>query len=436
MPDDTLDFSLSCGDMIKRFAFILLVLGPSTVFCQDVLSVKNGQLNLRRWNSTEQPSVSLRGEWNFYWNKLILSNDLKKEETSARIQLSKPWNEQLVAGKQLPKNGYATYSLKVFLPEHTKRISFTLPAVFNSYAFWVNDSLVFESGKVGTSASSMIPEWKPKTVTVETPHDTLNVIFQIANFQQTRGGCAENMLIGNPDYLTKIDALVHTSERWLIFFFGVMSLIGLIVFFLVRIKGILFLSLIALGYTVRFLFSDLYLYTELGIHLPWVVVAKLEYATIPLIIVFATIFIAHIYPLELKRKVAYFFIILNSLLTLAVIASPSSFFSPMLLVLQIVGLLFVAVVMFAIVRALVSRRAGAWISILGLAVFVLVGFYNIYAFITFSDLNRIVIHTGYALALLLNVISLLYRTPVRLRHEEDNILRYSDLYGSETDYKG
>jgi hypothetical protein len=61
-------------------------------------------------------------------------------------------------------------------------------------------------------------------------------------------------------------------------------------------------------------------------------------------------------------------------------------------------------------------------------VFTLVGFYNVYAFIAVTDLNRIVIHIGYALALLLNVASLLYRTPMRLRSEEHDILRFNDLY--------
>jgi len=422
-------------DMILRLTFSFLFLGYSIGFCQDLPSVKNGELDLRRWNSIEQPAVSLRGEWNFYWNKLLLSKDLQTHGAPSHIQLSKPWNEQPVAGKQLPKNGFATYSLTVFLPAHTHSIAFALPAVFNCDAFWVNDSLVFESGRVGTNPDNTIPQWKPKTVKIKTVADTLRLIFQIANFQQTRGGCAENMLIGDPDHLIKLDSIVHTSEWWLIFFFGATALIGLVIFFLVRTQGFLFLSLITLAYTIRFLFSDLYLFSDLGIHVPWIIVAKLEYATIPLIIVFATIFIAHIYPLEFKRKLSYFFIILNSLLVAVVVASPSSLFSPLLVVLQIVGLAFIAVAMYVIIGALIFRRAGAWVSVLGLVAFVLVGFYNIYAFITFSDLNRIVIHSGYALALLLNIVSLLYRTPMRLRYEEDNILRYSDLYGSEPDRK-
>jgi hypothetical protein len=359
---------------------------------------------------------------------------LRNNDATSFAQLSVPWNEQLIDGKSLPKDGYATYHLQILLPE-IDSVSFAVPAVFNSYAFWVNDELICSSGKVGTSASETIPQWRPRTVSVATPGDTLHVIFQISNFQQTRGGCAELMRIGTTSYLEGMDAAYHTSGFVLILLFFITSAAGFIVYFIIRSPGFLLLALLSLAYTIRFLFSDLYFYYDFGITMDWEWAAKIEYSTIPLIVLIGSLFIATIYPQEFKRRILYFFVAINALLIVVTIVSPSSMFSPLLVVLQLVGLSLLIYTIYAIIKALIFLRKGAFVSALATGVFVLVGFYNIYAFITLADLDRTIIHGGYAVALILNVISLLYRTPVRLRSEEQDMLRFSDFYSDKESLK-
>jgi hypothetical protein len=388
-------------------------------------------LDLRTWNSSENPVISLDGEWEFYWNRLLLSKDIENNGATSFAQLSIPWNEQLIDGKSLPKDGYATYHLRILLPA-IDSVSFAVPAVFNSYAFWVNDELICASGKVSTSAAEMIPQWRPRTVSVAVPGDTLHVIFQISNFQQTRGGCAELMRIGTTSYLEAMDSAYHTSGFVLILLFFITSAGGFIVYFIMRSPGFLLLALLSLAYTIRFLFSDLYFYYDFGIDMDWEWAAKIEYSTIPLIVLFGSLFIATIYPQEFKRRILYFFVAINGLLILVTILAPSSLFSPLLVVLQVIGLSLLVYTIYAIIKALIFQRKGAVVSALATGVFVLVGFYNIYAFITLTDLDRTVIHGGYAVALILNVISLLYRTPVRLRSEEQEMLRFSDFYSDKS----
>jgi hypothetical protein len=422
------EFLLILPRMKKGLSLLLILLISPNIWGQDFGPVKEGVLNLTAWNSQEYPVISLDGEWAFYWNKLLLSKDLKNNPATTFAQLSIPWNEQPIEGNYLPKDGCATYVLNILLPSITDSVAFAVPAVFNSYAFWVNGELICSSGKVGTNAAETIPGWRPRTVSIANSSDTLEVIFQIANFQQTRGGCAELMRIGDTHYLEGLDSVYHKSGTVLIILFLITGVAGLIFYFIERSSGFLFLGLLSLAYTIRFLFSDLYFYYDFGIDISWEWAAKIEYATIPLIILCASYFIATIYPQEFKRAILYVFVILNALLIVITVLSPSSLFSPLLVVLQITGLLLVLYTMYAIIRALIFQRKGAWVSALGTGVFTLVGFYNIYAFITLTDLNRTVIHSGYAIALILNVISLLYRTPMRLRSEEQDMLHFSDFY--------
>jgi hypothetical protein len=416
--------------MISRvFAvFLYVLMACPLIWGQEIGTVKEGQLDLRKWNPAEHPVIWLDGEWQFYWKRLLRTEGLRGDTTRIFAQLSIPWNEQVIAGERLPKNGYASYALQILMPGNMRSVSFAVPAVFNCYAFWVNDRLICSSGKVGTKAAETIPRWQPQTVTIPSPGDTLQVIFQISNFQHTRGGCAEIMRIGDTGYLTGMASAFHNSGIALIIFFGIVGIGALIIFFIVRPVSFLYLAMLSIAFTVRFIFSDLYFYNDFGIEPGWEVAAKIEYLTIPLIVLCGALFISSIYPHEFKRILLYIFVVINALLIGVVIFADSSMFSPLLLVLQVEALTFIGYVMYTIVRALIFQRAGAWVSVLGLTVFTLVGFYNVYAFITVTDLNRIVIHSGYALALLLNVASLLYRTPMRLQSEEQDILRFTDLY--------
>lgn len=413
---------------VKFLLAVLLILTASyKLWSKDPGPVTKGMLDLRKWNPAEQPVLPLNGEWEFYWNRLLLSSDMKNNVRPSLAQLSIPWNEQLIDGKYLPKDGCATYALKILMPK-MDNVSFAVPAVFNSYAFFVNDQLICSSGRVAERPDEMIPQWQPQTVTVASPGDTLNVIFQIANFQHTRGGCAEIMRIGTPSYLERMHSTYRTSGIALIILFFVTSLAGCIIYFIVRARGFLFLGLLSLAYTIRFLFSDLYFYNDFGLDIDWIWAAKIEYTTIPLIVLCASFFMAALYPQEFKRTMLYFFVFTNAILVLITFFSPSSMFSPLLVLLQIMGLALVVYTIIVVMKALIFPRTGAWVSALGTGVFALVGFYNIYAFITLIDLNRTIIHSGYAIALILSAVSLMYRTPLRLRTEEQDILRFSDFY--------
>lgn len=416
--------------MILRLIVFLLLATSSNVLCQSSFVVRRGKLNLTQWDSAKHPVILLDGEWEFYWNKLVLYNELKENDISY-AQLSIPWNEQIIGGHEYPKNGCATYALEILLPPKMKSVGFAVPAVFNSYSFWVNDKLICHGGRVGRTQHEMIPQWRPQTIQVNTPSDTLHIAFQISNFQQTRGGCAEIMRIGNTQYLMGLNAAFHTSGMIVIIIFGIVAVGGLSLAFINRRNSFLFIALLALAYILRFLFSDLYFYYDLGINPGWELAAKIEYLTIPLIILCAALFISTIYPQEFKRNIFNIFIIVNAALILVVVLADSSIFSPLLVALQVAGLVFAVFIIYIIIRAILYKRSGAWISGMGVAIFALVGFYNIYAFVIGIDLNRIFIHSGYTLALVLNVVSLIYRTPLRLEAEEQDILRYTDLYSSD-----
>jgi hypothetical protein len=392
--------------------------------------VTKGELDLTTWNQKQMPTISLAGEWRFYWQELLTVNQLDSKAYSF-AQLSVPWNEQEIDGEVLPKTGYATYALRIKLPPAIKEVAFAVPAVFNSYAFWIDNELICSSGQVGTTESETIPKWKPQTVLVKVNSPTITVLFQIANFQNTRGGCAEVMRIGEAGYLTWLSDIYQTTGKLLIIFCALLGSAGISVYYLTDAKGYLYLAFLGFVYLLRFLFSDLYLATDFEIDLPWLLAAKIEYATVPLIVAAAATFMSAIYPKEFKRTARIFFQATSAIAVLCIVLIPSGGLTPILLLLQVLGLSLAVYCSISILRAVITNRSGAWVTALSMGVLIAVASYNVYAFIMVLDLNRAFIHIGYACALSLAAFSLMYRTPLRLKQEDSEMLRYEDLYGKE-----
>ncbi len=413
--------------MIKPMRYVLTLLVLPVLYGQAVASVpRQGVIDLRQWDPTVQPVVNLSGEWVFYWDALLGAKDINLD-LPVYAQLSIPWSEQVIGGKELPGNGFATYYLRILAPD-VDSVAFWVPAVFNSYAFWVNDQLLAESGNVAADPSEMVPQWLPSTVSIPVTGDTLHVIFQIANFQNTRGGCAEVMRIGAKDHIERVSSMYEFSGLALIILFSLTGLSCCVIYFIFRTRAFLFLGLLAFAFALRFLFSDLYFYRYLLLKPSWAWVARLEYSSIPLIVVAGSFFMRSIYPQEFKRWALYTLVAINGVLIMVTVFAASSIFSPLLIFLQFAALMMLLYSLYVILNALIFGRKGALFSAFGALIFTLVGVYNIYAFLTLADLNRIIIHSGYAVALIFNVVSLLYRTPVRLLSEEQDILRFSDFY--------
>lgn len=413
-------------------ALALMTLSVLMSLASPAQTPANGTLDLRSWDPTQTPTVNLNGEWAFFWKELILSDEARRRKP-VYAQLSVPWSEQRIGGQYLENNGFATYYLRILTPD-VDTVAFAVPAVFNSYAFFVNDKLMAESGHVSADPADMVPRWLPATARVPVTSDTLHVIFQIANFQDTRGGCAEVMRIGDKDHVKKMWAMYEFSGLALIVLFGMTGLITSVIYFIFRTEAFLYLGLLAFAFTLRFLFSDLYFYRHFLMDPSWDTVARLEYCSIPLIVIAGSFFMRSIYPQEFRRWALYGLVALNGVLVAATVLVPSSVFSPLLVVIQFAALVMLLYSVYTILNAMIFRRRGAWVSAFGAFIFVSVGVYNVYAFLTLADLNRVLIHTGYFVALTLNLMSLIYRTPVRLRSEEQDILRFTDFYKEEAKF--
>lgn len=89
-----------------------------------------GILDLRKCNLWGR-SVSLEGEWGFFWKELLTPDSMRP----APVFVSYPmlWDKLKLDGRALPSQGYATYTLTVLLPAERPVIGLDLQVVYCFY---------------------------------------------------------------------------------------------------------------------------------------------------------------------------------------------------------------------------------------------------------------------------------------------------------------
>ena len=80
----------------------------------------NGVLDLSMWDFENQGSISLSGQWEFYWKNLIIPGDFLSRshpEKTGFFPLPGTWNGYVISGSPIGPDGYATFRLQVKMPD-------------------------------------------------------------------------------------------------------------------------------------------------------------------------------------------------------------------------------------------------------------------------------------------------------------------------------
>jgi len=205
-------------------------------------NVHNGTLDLRNWDSQKTPTLSLQGEWHFYWNQQLapahLDNTKRTQASSAPVPGN--WSTLVTPGSstiKLPSNGVATYTLDILINQNTpKNLSLALGRIGTSYKVFTLSATqsqeIGHSGLVGTSVETTTPLTKNQTITLQIPSsDRLTLIVQIANFTGVDSGFVNVPQIG----LTHFIEAEHSSA----FIWEFLSLGALLVLFLAQLFSLL-----------------------------------------------------------------------------------------------------------------------------------------------------------------------------------------------------
>lgn len=126
-----------------------------------------GVLDLRGDALEREGAITLTGDWEIYWERLLAPGEAGIPDGYLPIGR---WNGQaLVDGRRLPGMGFATYRLLVHLPEKPQPLALLVPSLVGGSRLFLTtpsgaplaEPIVL--GRVGTSPATSVGALRPPT---------------------------------------------------------------------------------------------------------------------------------------------------------------------------------------------------------------------------------------------------------------------------------
>ena len=374
---------------------LAFVLVPVLVGCSagsPAPAAKAGVLDLTAWDFASQGSLRLDGEWAFAPFELLKA-DGSAAFPGEFIGVPGTWNSRLKSDALRTAHGYATYGLRIRLPEGTETLGIRVSNVATAMRLFANGRQLFRAGTVGVTASESRPAYDAHIAQLDRQSE-IQLILHISNFDYAKGGVWEPIWLGSPDELR------HQREGrvgLVMFLAGAFLLLGLyhLIVWLARRsdRSPLWFALLCFGIAVRGLTVDEVYLVDLVPSLPWSTLVRVEYGSILVTVGFLAVFTGAMFPKELSQRLVTRYGGSCLFLLVLVVVLPVDIFSRGLWVIQLL-LVFAAVVgPYLVSLALSRRREGALFFLVGLVAIALASVHDILISI-FRDLPTVDVFGG------------------------------------------
>ena len=221
----------------------------------------------------------LAGKWEFYWLQLLTPVQMRHQRLTLHpqiIEVPSNWAQD----PHLNRYGYGTYHTTIILPKKDQLYALKLVDVFCAYSVWINDSLYFRYGRVGTTRATEIPKRGTQIITFLATKDTVDLVIQVSSFHHRNGGIVKPPIIGYAHYITNRFLVKSIS---VFFIFGAFIIFAIYLLWLYNYTKKNFDAFL-LGFSILLagiytLFNDDFLITSILPKLSWEAVHKINFIT-------------------------------------------------------------------------------------------------------------------------------------------------------------
>ncbi len=350
---------------------------------------KNGFLDLSNFDFKSTETVSLSGEWDFYWKSFLDSIGHHPDKVQAPVPGI--WNDLPIEG--IEPFGYGTYKLTLVLPKNRPPLAFEIPDKYSAYEFYVNGSLFSVNGKVAKTKEGYIPKFIPTTRALNVSKDTLVLEMKIANFDHSKGGFGQTLILGNAVFLFNKRVLHFSLD---IFLVGSLTMGGL--FFLGlylfgnQSRPILYFAFFCIAWGYRIVGSGIYALHSLFSNIPWIITLKLEYISMFLAAFFFTRYTYFLHPKEMNVNLERLFMLAFGALIVVTLLFPPYIFTQLVIVFFIIVFPGFVVVMITHTKSILNQRTASIYSIISSLI---IFFVFIYFFLSYFGLFGRVIYVTF-----------------------------------------
>jgi len=359
--------------MPKSLACILLLLVPIYLWA-NVPTAKNGILDLRKCDLKSEDPVSLKGEWEFYWNQTLEPFYFDTAIALPSVaEVPNSWvNIKQQDGSSIPGTGFATYRLQI-LTQKDQKLAIKVPTTGTTCKMYIDGNLELEIGKFGTSDETSVPDYDPQVIDFENTADTIELIVQVSNYHYTKGGMWHSFMLGDESVLRA----THERDVFLNFFIlGAVFIMGLYhlglyfqrpkerwnLYFAI-VNGLVASRMMASGEYIISLFSDA----------SWAIVMRLELGSFYFGIAIMLIYLKSLFNKEIQRIPYLVGITISITFGLLTMFLPTVISSKLVNPFQFIAMIILAYSVFAVIKAVKNQRDGSILFAIGfvlLAIFI------------------------------------------------------------------
>lgn len=350
---------------------------------------KAGLLDLREWDFEKDGIVSLKGEWEFYWQEFLSPDEIA--DTAVRdkkrfVSVPASWTVYTAnkeENRRFPSGGYATYRLKVLLPGGDVPLGFKLNEVSTAYRFFCNGKELIKNGTVGKNPESSVPYRLPVLGDLFTCPKEMDLVMHISNFHHREGGFIRELKLGTQQQIRRKTKTENSFEMFLFGSLIFMSLYHIVLYmYRKKDKSALFIGLLCLIVALRtgltgerlfvYFFRPGYRFYNI-----------LEYMTAYFGIPVFLLFIHSLFPREINLKIVMGVLILGFIYSFLLIPVSQKTSSYIILSHNIIQIVMVLYVIFALIKALIKQRESVFFLLIG---FLILGFTVINDILYFNSL--------------------------------------------------
>lgn len=326
-------------------------------------------------------SVSLEGEWEFYWGHLYEPEVFADSDTAPPpAYFSVPGGWKSVASGI----GFGTYRLRIHGVDGDEPLALYVPFVPTSHALWVNGRLAATQGIVATERAGAVPSAGTSVVPMAPDVSTIELVLQVANFSFREGGIARNLVLGTHE---NVRANAQRSLFLASFFVASLLFIGLyhvgLWFIRRQDRQLLWFGLLSLAIAFRTSVMDQAPVTLFFPRIPWEILIKVEYIGFYLAVPLFILFLRALFPEEFSPRPARAMSSVGLAAGFFVLMTPARIHSHGLLYYEIFAVAVFAFALWALVRSVRRKRSGSQAILAAAVVTALVA------------MNDILFHWGY-----------------------------------------
>jgi two-component system, sensor histidine kinase ChiS len=339
-----------------------------------VINADNGVLDLSNWDFEHQGTIKLNGKWEFYWNKLLIYDDLRKNNETSDLFINVPdvWNKYKIENKKVNGFGYATYRLKIKIGDNSDELSLRLGSISSSYNLYINEKLLASSGTVGDSKQRFIPEYKANIVVFKPPANEFDIIIQVSNFSYSRGGIWRDIQLGTRNQIAEVWQSFIIRDVFLVGSLFVMA-VYFLNFFLLRRKEKVYLYFVLLcsGLIVRTIIMGSYLIYKMIPFVNYNMLIFLEYMTVYWEVILVLDVVFSLFSEEFSRNIVRFINMIAICQTIFTIVAPIRLYTKLIFIDEAILFIIIIYGEYVILKAVKNRRKGSILMLIGTIIILL-----------------------------------------------------------------